>query len=103
MTEPHSSDRSRVSFMVWIAEVDAVIAEVLRVGFERGERVLAVQLRHELEVASMVAQDRLAARKAFHFEPSPIVAPLAKCAIEAARSRPSPTLGRIGPPDPPRS
>ena len=102
MTEPHPSDSPRVAYMVWIAEVDAVVAEVLRVGFERGERLLAIQLRRELEVACALAQDRLAARKAFRFEPSAIVAPLAKCAIEAARRRPSPTLGMAGPPDPPR-
>jgi len=71
--------------MLWLAEVDAVIAEVDRIASQQQDDALAVRLRGELASGRSLAERKSVASKAFHFAPSPAGAELGQRAIAAAR------------------
>jgi hypothetical protein len=85
MTDPRSIHNAQVSYLIWIAEVPVVVVAAVRLAAESGEPELAIRLGTELEAASTRAQERLLARKAFHFSPSGPVAELTRRAVESAR------------------
>lgn len=103
MTEPAEPRDASLSFLIWIAEVEAVSAQAIRIGVARNTRLLGMTLGHELRQAASLAEERLLARKAFHFTPSSELAPLAKEAIEAARRNRPRSIGAPSGRDSPRA